>query len=76
VDGYINHMVPKNIVFPEKVIEGKAQTRYWSINLFAAIKTGEKSLLDVAPVEFVQVQRFVCQYVDLIIELPGSMKRI
>ena len=76
VDGYIDHMVTKNIVFPEKVIESKTQTRYWSINSFTAIKTGKKCLFKVLPAEFVKVYWFVFKDINFVIEVPGGMKGV
>jgi len=70
VDGYIYQMVTKNFVHSEIVIKGKTKTCYWSIDSFAAIKTGKKCLFYIFPVNFFRVQRLVFKDINFIIEVP------
>jgi len=69
-------MVAKHIIFPYIVVESKAEACHRPVYFPVIIWGGEESLLDGAPVKFLQVQGFVCQDVDFIIEVPRVMKRI
>ena len=70
VNGDIDKMVTKHIIFAKIVVEGKSKTRYRSVNPSTAISAGKKGLFDVLPANFPEVKWFVLKDVNFIIEMP------
>jgi hypothetical protein len=70
VNGDIDKMVTKHIIFAKIVVEGKSKTRYRSVNPSTPIIAGEKCLFDGLPANSLKVKWLVLKDVNFIIEMP------
>ncbi len=73
VNGDIDKMVTKHIIFAKIVVEGKSKTRYRSVNPLFVLK---KRFPDFLPTDFCEVYCLSIQNVLLVIKMPGGMKGI